>query len=637
MDPNKVSPIEIVPTAREVNPDPDNDSVGRVFEVSSDNISPLKEQEEEAAQEVIRSSAQADLDAAIQDTDSSLLKTIQFSKASSQNLQASEPARATHESAQSTSTVPPNLPIDQTDLPKEPEPAAVTASEPASVPASKTEPEFAAPSEPEPAPEKEPDQLFRNLRSVSGLAGYKNNDIPLQNPVEGLVKGAAFKPDESTIKYTIAKPIPKKISLQESIESEVPQIKSIPKDGESQPVSIPKVSVQSAQKIASSAQNPAMQQPGSVQPPQNPDEQAAGESSHLASFGNIKSIRTYESDVAEVMSRRRTSVASMAIAETKKAEKSEMIGNQPEKKETTHLFRNLVLTFISFIFIGGGLAGAYYLYTNSDLGKAGLVSIKKNPDNPGATGNSNGSGNVNTQNQAASSLVPADSTAVVQIDNMNTLTIISKLKDEAAKPQKPGTIKEIIPAVTEGNSKVRVSAPNMVRTLDISAPDILTRSLTNSWMLGVYSDRDGKNSAFVVTTNNFFQNVFAGMLQWEHIMPDDLRMYLFAKPPADVANVSVNSSSDSSQIGTGATSTAATSTAGSPKPGQETNVRKPDVLKGQFADRIVHNKDVREFIASDGSVLFLYSFIDTNKLVVAGSEAALIEILSRLDKQAFIR
>jgi hypothetical protein len=60
-------------------------------------------------------------------------------------------------------------------------------------------------------------------------------------------------------------------------------------------------------------------------------------------------------------------------------------------------------------------------------------------------------------------------------------------------------------------------------------------------------------------------------------------------------------------------------------------------LRGQFQDRIIKNKDVREFVTANGTLLFLYSFIDTTHLVVSGSESALGEIVGRLEKQAFVR
>jgi hypothetical protein len=227
----------------------------------------------------------------------------------------------------------------------------------------------------------------------------------------------------------------------------------------------------------------------------------------------------------------------------------------------------------------------------------------------------------------------------------------------------------------------------MVSALEINAPDILVRTLTPSWMLGIFTDSNGQKSAFVIVTTNFFQNAFAGMLQWESVMSDDLKQYLFANVPQGVANAqpisipkaiidplsnidsilpttsvfsTTTSTSSRTQQGTSTkasgslsetTVTNATSTKNSATLASSTMTfgtstasttiepaLKPYfTIRGTFQDRIIQNKDVREFKTSDGTVLFLYSFIDNTKLVVTGNENTLTEILSRLEKQSFMR
>ena len=131
-------------------------------------------------------------------------------------------------------------------------------------------------------------------------------------------------------------------------------------------------------------------------------------------------------------------------------------------------------------------------------------------------------------------------------------------------------------------------------------------------MLGVYADGNGTKTAFVIATVDYFQNAFAGILQWESTMADDLKQYLYANTPADIA------------LGTSTASTSA-------------SMNRPVILRGSFIDRIVGNKDVREFVTSDGNVLFLYSFMNNTELAITGSEAALSAILNRLEQQAFVR
>ncbi len=306
-----------------------------------------------------------------------------------------------------------------------------------------------------------------------------------------------------------------------------------------------------------------------------------------------KPIRTYEGDVAEVMSHKRTSSASIAIAESKKQEGEEKLSNE----EPSHAGRKMTMVLISILLLGGGAIGAYYLYSISPLAPVTQTT---------------------PQQKSAPSIIPSDTQAVLVIDSQNPLATKALIQNEILKTQVPNTIKEII-ATTKNSSGalVRVSGPDMINILDISAPDILVRSINSNWMLGVYADTENNKNVFVVVTSNFFQNTFAGMLQWENVMADDLKQYLYPVEPAGISN---------------------TSTQKEEVPLQVTPPLRPYfTLRGKFEDKIVKNKDVREFRTDTGTTLFLYSFIDSNHLVITSNEATLTEILTRLEKQSFIR
>nr|MDQ2933168.1 hypothetical protein [bacterium] len=85
----------------------------------------------------------------------------------------------------------------------------------------------------------------------------------------------------------------------------------------------------------------------------------------LYTDNNLKPLRTYESDVAEVMSHKRPSMASIAIAESKKEEGEESLSSEAP----SHAVRNILMICISLIFLGGGTFGAFYLYSRSPLGQ----------------------------------------------------------------------------------------------------------------------------------------------------------------------------------------------------------------------------------------------------------------------------
>jgi hypothetical protein len=325
--------------------------------------------------------------------------------------------------------------------------------------------------------------------------------------------------------------------------------------------------------------------------------------------------------------------------------------------------------------IGGGIGAAYYFYSLSPLADTHApVSQAPTP----------------------SSIVPADEQSIIDIDNMNPTQVIDTVRVEMKKQQQTDNIKQLILVKKQNGQIYRVSEPEMVKIMGLSMPDILVRSLSNNWMLGVYNDTNDHKHIFVIGTINYFQNAFAGMLQWESVMADDLRQYLYVNAPSDIApaipsstatatnplDVSMNmlasmfgasttnsiSGSEkatstftstiketapseqrvatSSNASTTENITLAKSTASSTSLGTTTEATANSqsyqssyhsgVIRGSFSDRIVQNKDVREFNTENG-VLFLYSFIDNTKLVVTDSESTLSTILNHLEQNTYIR
>ena len=355
----------------------------------------------------------------------------------------------------------------------------------------------------------------------------------------------------------------------------------------------------------------------------------------------IEGLRTYESDVAKLISTRGTSAVNMIMAEKRKeAKKETAVINKGSP--TSHTKEIIMFTSVALILIG--LAGAYYFYSISPFATV-TPPVQQSKVNP---------------------IVPSDSQITMSIDGLDSNRIISSIRNIVQQKHNPGTIIEIIPYTTDSNNiKSRVIAQQMIKNMKIPAPDTLSRSLTPSWMLGVYTDKNNTKNVFVVITNNFFQNAFAGMLSWENVMPDDFKQYLFSVTPLSLSNTkspenitpanninslqnieSILSTSTQSSTSTArraqATTTLATTTiATTTSSTTPIEIPKPVIpyfsLRGQFQDKIVRNKDVREFIATTGTTVFLYSFIDNNHTVITTNEATLAEILTRLERQAYIR
>ncbi|OHA17265.1 MAG: hypothetical protein A3C79_03005 [Candidatus Taylorbacteria bacterium RIFCSPHIGHO2_02_FULL_45_28] len=344
-----------------------------------------------------------------------------------------------------------------------------------------------------------------------------------------------------------------------------------------------------------------------------------------------KPVRTYESDVAEVMSHKKISTASIAIAESQKQQGSEIISDEVP----SHIGRKITMTIVGLLLLVGGAYGAYYLYSNSALAPI-IPAVQPQKATPG--------------------FIPSVDQIVITIDNQNPMSIRRHILNEISGIRTPDTIIEFIITKKDATGSLsRVSAPDIIKTFEINAPDILSRSLAESWMFGVYNDINNNKNIFIVGTTNFFQNAFAGMLQWERVMADDLRQYLYSDTIVGISNnpTPISTTTNNMLIGIDsilplagtatATNTSililatSTNTTGSSTVEIVEPLRQYLTIRGRFEDRIIKNKDVRAFRADTGEILFLYSFIDNTHLVFTKKESTLIEILNKLEKQSFIR
>lgn len=329
-----------------------------------------------------------------------------------------------------------------------------------------------------------------------------------------------------------------------------------------------------------------------VQPtPTTPDKK-----SFLGDFKNFlqKPIRTYESDVADLMSKNKTSIATMTIAETKKKEveikkldTSTQTQAQTVGQSRKSYVKQITLGILSLIFIGGGIFGGYYLYQQSAL------AIPDPIPKP----------------LVIPSIFPADKQNILITNNLKKDELIaqtvSQSTQDLASDQK---FLEMILGKKEGEKSLRIGASTFIKQVEFDIPDILLRSLLDRWMIGSYSEDSGDKSMFIIFTTDFFQNAYNGMLTWEESMPDDLAVLLNFKDRAR-ANENDGSSPLASYF----------------------------TIRGKFIDKQIKNRDVREFVSNNNEILFLYSFIDKDTIVLTTTEKSLEAILERLNKQTYVR
>jgi hypothetical protein len=186
------------------------------------------------------------------------------------------------------------------------------------------------------------------------------------------------------------------------------------------------------------------------------------------------------------------------------------------------------------------------------------------------------------------SIVTPDRQKVVDISNDNTEQILSALS-ASQKSNTAGILGIVLEKTyvsTTTSTTIQITPPEFMSEIGMNPPDAFITSLNNEWMIG-FDD----TAPFIILTTSFFQNTFAGMLAWEPTMPEDLSsLFGFA--------IGVN---------------------------------------GKYEDRILDNKNIREFVNSGGTPIFLYSFVDNQTLVIARNELTFSNIVNRIEKQTYVR
>jgi hypothetical protein len=348
-------------------------------------------------------------------------------------------------------------------------------------------------------------------------------------------------------------------------------------------------------------------------------------------INKIPVIRTYEHDIEEMMAQKKISSASISIAEADARRKETATikndtpsadtpahipsvplppqptfaqGNQkiippfetsttaivvPSRLEESHsrsrsgngVIKSILKIIVSLILIALGIWGGYYLYTISPLGKQSATTT----ETPITTGNTT-SGNITP---VIPSIVTPDTQKIIDISGDNAQVILSSLSTLQKKNANSGiagiVLEETYVSSTTPTT-MQVTAPEFIAKIGMNPPDALTTSLNTTWMLG-FDD----TTPFMILMTNFFQNTFAGMLAWEPTMSEDV---------SSLFGFAINTN-------------------------------------GKYEDRILDNKNIREFVNASGTPLFLYGFIDNQTLIITGNEPTFSDIVNRIEKQTYVR
>jgi hypothetical protein len=287
---------------------------------------------------------------------------------------------------------------------------------------------------------------------------------------------------------------------------------------------------------------------------------------------NLNVLRTYTSDMADMVRTNEASVIKIALAEKSKREQEQLI----EKVEGT-TSKKFFWFLMGFIILAIAIFGIYYSLEKRKERNTPIpiTSVIKSPISYESFSSVNITGYYDPQE------------------------IINLIKAEANKFGDWGKIKLISVVKNTNDIESPLLANEFLSLVRSSSPATFTRSLANDFIVGSYYSKQALDqisseqksfNMFIVFEINDYNQAYASILNWEKTLLGDLYNFF-----------SVNINDDNKNI-----------------------------LDKKWQDLIVNNRDVRTLNNYDGQGLLYYGFVDKNYLIITDSKEALNEITFRL-------
>ena len=278
----------------------------------------------------------------------------------------------------------------------------------------------------------------------------------------------------------------------------------------------------------------------------------------------LKQIRTFQGDVAEALEKQRESLVSIQRAEQLK-KSSSGASNTPEITEKRKQFFYLLVG--SFFFLILGIVGAWYAY-NEFLRKTATPEIAL-PENR---------------------FISANTEMRIDVLGASRETLISSLTG-ATEGVPRGELKHVVLNKILGEEETELlTTSEFFKALESQAPGNLVRAFEPLFMYGALGE-----SAFLIIKLASFENAFAGMLNWEKNLSQDIGP-LFATR----------------------------------------GLLRSLPLEPVFSDVTDRNKDIR-MLSLENQTVLLYSFFGNDILIITDNLETLRTLIDRLTQEKLSR
>src|SRR3989338_4129279 len=278
-----------------------------------------------------------------------------------------------------------------------------------------------------------------------------------------------------------------------------------------------------------------------------------------------RTLRTYQSDVEDILKGGKGSLATIAVAESKRNAGKEFLEEHKPRKS----IQSKILIWASVGLVIAGIGLVLYFYANRAANSGALP--------------------------ASRSLIEANKVKEINVSLLSRGQVINLLQKEREINEAPlSSVTSIKFFEGTGETKKELALKDFFLKLESRAPNSLIRSLADNFLFGFYSFN--QNYPFLILKVSYYQNAFAGMLEWEENMRGDIGLLFFDEVlPSDVFTAE-----------------------------QFLN------QKGGFEDLLIKNRDARILRSEDGSIKFLYSFPDKDTIIITANAKTLEEVAKRL-------
>lgn len=282
----------------------------------------------------------------------------------------------------------------------------------------------------------------------------------------------------------------------------------------------------------------------------------------------LKTLRTYTSDMADAVRTNEASVIKIALAEKEKREKEAIYTEAKGTKTSRSLF-----VVGGIILIVGAIVGSLYLFQKK---KSTEVIIP-------------------TDEKIETFILYNSATNIDVTKATNVSDLVGLINKENFSDT--GPINALFLEKKTNDTNTLITAKEFLSLIDSTAPAALVRSFSDNYLLGKYITKDsleGKIGTFLIFETTNYSQSYASMLSWEKTMLKDLYFVFDIKIPETTEGTS------------------------------ET------IFDRQWKDIIINNRDTRVLYDDNGKEVLFYTFINKDKLLITNDIATMKELISQL-------